>query len=78
MDVDGTLIDVDEKIHPKDVALLQDFPEDLQPFLTTGRSLHGAKGVLQQNGLFEGKPLSLPGVFMNGGAAYHAGGKLAT
>jgi Cof subfamily protein (haloacid dehalogenase superfamily) len=76
IDVDGTLIDSNEKIHPKDVALLQNFPGEIQPILTTGRSLHGAKGVLQQNGLFEDEPLPLPGVFMNGGAAYHAEEKL--
>ena len=70
IDVDGTLIDAEETIHPQDVALLQDFPEAIQPVLTTGRSLNGARAVLRQNGLFMGIPLPLPGVFMNGGAAY--------
>jgi hypothetical protein len=70
VDVDGTLINAEEKIHPLDIALLKDFPEDVQFILTTGRSLHGAKSVLRQNGLFEGRPLPFPGVFMNGGAAY--------
>lgn len=70
VDVDGTLINAEERIHPQDITLLQDFPEGIQLILTTGRSLDGAKSVLCQNGLFEGQPLPLPGVFMNGGAAY--------
>ena len=77
MDIDGTLIDANEEIHPKDVALLQEFPEQIQPVLTTGRSLNTAKAVLQQNGLFVGVSLPIPGVFMNGGAAYQPGEVLA-
>ncbi len=73
MDVDGTLIDAAETIHPQDVALLKAFPKTIQPVLTTGRSLSGAKAVLRQNGLFTETTLPLPGVYMNGGAAYLPG-----
>ena len=73
MDVDGTLTDAKETIHPMDTALLQAFPTGIQPVLTTGRSLLGARAVLRHNGLFQVGPLPLPGVFMNGGAAYLPG-----
>lgn len=72
-DVDGTLIDARETIHPQDVALLQNFPKAVQLVLTTGRSLHGARAVLRQNGLFKAGALPFPGVYMNGGAAYLPG-----
>jgi len=70
IDIDGTLINSKEEIHPKDIQALSDFPETIQPILTTGRSLHSAKDVLHANGLFPSLPLPLAGVFMNGGAAY--------
>lgn len=70
MDVDGTLIDADENLHPKDAALLENFPEHIQPIVTTGRSLYGARAVFRHNGIFRNQSLPLPGVFLNGGAAY--------
>lgn len=73
MDIDGTLIDSDEQVHPKDVAILNAFPEAIVPILTTGRILHSAKGVLRENGAFLHDPLPIPGVFMNGGVTYQPG-----
>ncbi len=70
IDIDGTLIDADEKVHPKDIQAIESFPNWLQPVFTTGRILHSAKGVLQANGLFPQAKLPWPGIFMNGGAAY--------
>ena len=70
IDIDGTLIDSHEKVHPTDIRVLRDFPPEIQPVLTTGRILHSAKGVLRANGLFSEPRLPLPGVFLNGGAAY--------
>jgi len=70
IDLDGTLINSNEKIHPKDIQTLEDFPQAIQPLITTGRILHSAKGVLRQNGLFLKDPFPLPGIFMNGGVAY--------
>ena len=78
MDVDGTLIDANETIHQQDASLLEDFPESIQPILTTGRSLYTACAVLHHNNLFRGEPLPLPGVFLNGGAAYLPGETLCT
>lgn len=76
IDIDGTLIDAEEQLHPRDIEVLQSFPANIQPVLTTGRILHSAKGVLRNFGLFDGQPISLPGVFMNGGAAYLPGENL--
>ena len=67
IDIDGTLIDHTECIHPNDRQLLQNMPAHIQPVLTTGRILHSARGVLRKNGLFIEQPIPLPGVFMNGG-----------
>ena len=70
LDIDGTLTDEKEQIHPSDRHILAHFPGAIQPLFTTGRNLHSAKGVLQANGIFKQQPLPLPGVFMNGGLAY--------
>jgi Cof subfamily protein (haloacid dehalogenase superfamily) len=70
IDLDGTLIDAQEKVHPKDIWMLKNLPEVVQPVLTTGRILHSAKGVLQENGLFPQTVFPLAGVFMNGGVAF--------
>ena len=76
IDIDGTLIDEKEQLHPSDIAILQSFPANIQPVLTTGRILHSAKGVLQKFNLFNGRPIPLPGVFMNGGVAYLPGERI--
>lgn len=70
MDIDGTLIDSKARVHPQDAQILENFPESIQPVITTGRILHSVKGVLQENGLFKVFNFPLPGVFMNGGIAY--------
>jgi hydroxymethylpyrimidine pyrophosphatase-like HAD family hydrolase len=67
LDIDGTLTDAQEEIHPQDIAALRQFPNHLQLVITTGRILHSALGVLHENDLFTEKPFPLPGVFMNGG-----------
>lgn len=76
LDIDGTLIDEQEKIHPEDIKLLSNFPSTIQPILTTGRPLGSARGVIQANHVFQDSPLPLPGVFMNGTAAYLPGEEL--
>jgi Cof subfamily protein (haloacid dehalogenase superfamily) len=70
LDIDGTLIDSHEQVHPKDHEILKDFPEHIQPVIATGRSLPSVKGVLQNNGLFNTEKFPLPAVFMNGGIGY--------
>jgi len=70
IDLDGTLVDSNQRVHPDDIRLLENFPKHIQPILTTGRILHSARRVLQENGLFQSYRFPLPGVFMNGGTAY--------
>lgn len=70
LDIDGTLIDEKERIHSKDIRLINNFPETIQLVLATGRPLRSAKGVLHANNLYQDKTLPIPGVFMNGTAAY--------
>ncbi|MCB2202906.1 Cof-type HAD-IIB family hydrolase [bacterium] len=69
LDIDGTLTDADENIHPQDITTLQHFPDHIQPVITTGRILHSALGVLHEHDLFTQEQFPLPGVFMNGGVA---------
>ena len=70
LDIDGTLINDHEQIHPEDIKVLNNIPANIQLVLTTGRPLGSAKGVLHANNLFRDTPLPLPGVFMNGTTAY--------
>ncbi|MDY6872385.1 MAG: HAD family hydrolase [Chloroflexota bacterium] len=69
LDIDGTLTDAQENIHPRDIATLAHFPDHIQLIFTTGRILHSALGILHENNLFNEEPFPLPGVFMNGGVA---------
>lgn len=66
MDLDGTLINHNEEAHPRDINLLNNFPEEILPILATGRSLPSARGVFDQNGILQGGPFPLPAVFING------------
>ena len=77
LDIDGTLIDDNEQVHPVDYKLLNDFPTSIHLIFTTGRPLGSAKGVLHANDLYQDVHLPLPGVFMNGTIAYLPGEKLA-
>ncbi|MEA3327878.1 MAG: HAD family hydrolase [Chloroflexota bacterium] len=70
IDIDGTLLDEHERMHPEDVKVLHHFPEFIQPVITTGRNLNSTKAVFRQNGLFNSLDLPWPGVFLNGGAGY--------
>jgi len=70
IDIDGTLLDAREQIHPQDVKILNRFPEFIQPVITTGRNLNSVKSVLKQNGLINFQVFPWPGVFLNGGAGY--------
>ena len=63
--MDGALIDSQEKVHPRDVQILNNFPPEIQPILVTVRNLHSAKGVLQASGALPQPRFPFPAVFMN-------------
>jgi HAD superfamily hydrolase (TIGR01484 family) len=71
-DLDGTLIDADGHIHPRDIEILR-ARRDLCLIPTTGRVLHSTRATLCRNGLFCGERLPLPLVMQNGGALYLPG-----
>jgi HAD superfamily hydrolase (TIGR01484 family) len=72
-DLDGTLLDSDDHIHPQDAELLSraDLPALLIP--TTGRSLGSVRQTFAENGLFTGQKLPLPLVLLNGSLLYLPG-----
>lgn len=80
-DVDGTLLDTRDRIHPRDAAILSGvsngfFPAWLVP--ATGRPLLSVKRMFARRGLFENLPLPLPLVLQNGAALYRPGEQLET
>ena len=75
-DLDGTLIDSEERIHPKDIAWLKNPPEGCLFLPTTGRPLFSARPVFERNGLVNDEALPWPLVMNNGAAIYQAGENL--
>jgi HAD superfamily hydrolase (TIGR01484 family) len=74
-DFDGTLVDGEGRIHPRDVEILgSDVRATLVP--ATGRPLHAVRHVLSWHGLFEDGPVPFPLVLENGAAVYEAGESL--
>jgi Cof subfamily protein (haloacid dehalogenase superfamily) len=69
LDLDGTLLDAQERIHPQDVRMLQD-NHDVIFIPATGRSLDSTKRVFACNGLFEGTALPFPLILLNGSLLY--------
>ena len=74
-DFDGTLVDGEGRIHPRDVEVLgSDVRATLVP--ATGRPLHAVRHVLSQHGLFQDGPVPFPLVLENGAAVYETGERL--
>jgi len=69
IDLDGTLLDVQERIQPEDVRALQE-RHDVIFIPATGRSLDSVKRVFARNSLFEGEPLPFPLILLNGSLLY--------
>lgn len=68
-DFDGTLIDEDGRIHPRDAELLAE--GDRAVFVpATGRPLHSVRAAFERNGLFIGRSIPFPMVLQNGAALY--------
>jgi HAD superfamily hydrolase (TIGR01484 family) len=74
-DFDGTLVDSEGRIYPRDVEILgNEIPATLVP--ATGRPLHAVRHVLRWHGLFEDRPVPFPLVLENGAAVYESGERL--
>lgn len=72
-DLDGTLLDKQSRIHPRDAALLASLPEEVTFIPATGRGLVAARYPFHINGLVNGASLPFPAVLMNGAAVYAPG-----
>jgi HAD superfamily hydrolase (TIGR01484 family) len=74
-DFDGTLVDGEGRIHPRDVEILgSETPVTLVP--ATGRPLHAVRHTFERHGLFADRPVPFPLVLENGAAVYEAGERL--
>ena len=71
-DLDGTLVDESGRIHPKDIQVLQNKPEDVVFIPASGRSLTSVRKVFTANGLFEGGVFPFPLILQNGSLVYDA------
>lgn len=75
VDLDGTLLLENDRLHPQDTALLKrGLPFTL--IFATGRSLSGVRRPLVGNGLSNGGPVNYPLVIHNGALSYLPGERL--
>lgn len=77
LDFDGTLVDAENRIHPNDVALLED-PGDVLFVPATGRPLHAVRRSFDLSGLFSRREIPLPMVLQNGATNFFAGESLCS
>jgi Cof subfamily protein (haloacid dehalogenase superfamily) len=76
-DLDGTLLDRQGSIHPRDVELLAD-PDPQCLFVpATGRSFDSVRHTFNKNGLFVGEKIPFPLILQNGSILYNGGERLA-
>jgi HAD superfamily hydrolase (TIGR01484 family) len=74
-DLDGTLLDENGRIHPRDVAILAaETAACLVP--STGRPLHAVRRLFARHGLFCDRPIPFPLVLQNGTLLYRPGEQL--
>lgn len=70
-DMDGTLVDGEGRIHPRDIEILAGDGEFV--FVpATGRPLHAVKRTFARNGLFVKDSLPFPLILQNGSLLYRA------
>ncbi len=71
-DLDGTLLDEHQRIHPTDVEILQN-TRDVLFIPCTGRPMHAVTLMFHENGMFQNTPIPFPVVTQNGSAVYTPG-----
>jgi HAD superfamily hydrolase (TIGR01484 family) len=69
LDLDGTLLDAEGRIHPADVEILTD-DRSFTFVPATGRPLHAVRRAFERHGLFAHFPIPFPLVLENGAAVY--------
>ena len=72
-DIDGTILDAQDQIHPRDLALLRQPPDDVLFVPTTGRSCGSLRGIFNQFSLFDQQKIPLPLILHNGAIVLAAG-----
>jgi len=74
-DLDGTLLDPNEKIHPNDIEILNTITKGV--FIPcTGRPLDSVESMFRNNGLFNIGPIPFAMVTQNGSAVHKPGGEV--
>jgi HAD superfamily hydrolase (TIGR01484 family) len=71
-DLDGTLLDENRKMHPRDREILIS-RSDLVLIPATGRTLTSVKGSFAENGLWADATIPLPMITQNGSLNYYPG-----
>lgn len=74
-DLDGTILNRNEEIHPEDQKLLKTCSE-MVFIITTGRALPSIRGVFQHNHLFTEVKIPFPIVAQNGAVLYQSNEKI--
>jgi Cof subfamily protein (haloacid dehalogenase superfamily) len=74
-DLDGTLLDGHDQIHPKDLEILRT-KQDVIFVPCTGRPFSSVEAMFHRHGLFLNEAVPFPVVTQNGSAIYLPGGKL--
>ena len=69
-DLDGTLLNEREEIHPADRQILAGERPSVLFIPATGRTLESIQRTFHKNGLFEGRKIPLPLVLQNGSLLY--------
>ena len=68
-DLDGTLLDHEGRIHPKDIDLLKKY-NNYQFVVTTGRSRESVRKSFNLNGIFMHSIIPIPMILLNGALIY--------
>jgi Cof subfamily protein (haloacid dehalogenase superfamily) len=74
-DLDGTLLDRNGKIHPKDIEIFKS-RRDVMFIPCTGRPLDSVEHMFHDNGLFRNETTPFPAITQNGSAIHLPGGEI--
>ncbi len=69
-DLDGTLLDQDERIRPNDLARLKEKQNGTLYIPASGRSLKSVKSIFYEHGIISNSPIPFPMILQNGAVTY--------